>query len=104
MTVGNVAELFPERFKMTERFPDLICNRSLGFAAALRAQRFPVEGVIEVLLSVVEERPWFRRFENLFGRSGREFGARDQFVELVNVCLVMLAVVIFKCLRRNVWL
>jgi hypothetical protein len=37
--------------------------------------------------------------ENLFERD--EFGARDQFVELVDVSLVMLAVVIFRCLRGN---
>jgi hypothetical protein len=38
-----------------------------------------------MLLSVVEELPRFRALENLFERSVSEFGARDQFVELVDV-------------------
>ena len=56
-----------------------------------------------MLPRVVQEWPRFRRLHNLFERSAREFGAHDQFVELVDVGLVMLAVMIFKRLGGDMW-
>src|SRR5208282_323464 len=94
--VGDLTEFFLERLETAEAFLDRIRHRPLGLAAFLGAHRFPVEGVIPVLLRVVEERSRFRRLQNLFERSAREFGAHDQFVELGDVGLVMLAVMIFK--------
>ena len=46
----------------------------------------------------------FQAVQNLFERSARKPGARDQFVQLVNVGLVMLAVMIFKRLRGDMGL
>src|SRR5208282_1055065 len=94
--VGDLTEFFLERLETAEAFLDRIRHRSRGLAAFLGTHRFPVEGVIPVLLRVVEERSRFRRLQNLFERSACEFGAHDQFVELGDVGLVMLAVMIFK--------
>src|SRR5208282_1009810 len=103
VAVGDLAELFLERFEIAEAFFDRIGDRPSGFAAALRTHAFPVKRMVVMLLRVVEERSRFRRLENLFERSAREFGAHDQFVELVDVGLVMLAVMIFKRLGGDMW-
>src|SRR5258706_14219363 len=90
-------QLFRERLYAIERPFDPLPQFGGRLTAALRPEAAPVEGVIPRLSSVIEDRNLLRlagsRGDDLFQWKVGKFGGGDQFIQRIDVSLVMLAIV-----------
>src|SRR5215469_2502407 len=94
---GSLRELLLEAAEIAERLLDSVGDRAACVAATLGRKALPVEAVIPVLGSLVEEYTRFGFLHDLVERGDIGILARRQeFVEARNVGVVMLAVMEFE--------
>src|ERR1035437_5584262 len=88
-------ELFLELLEGPEVFLDALEQRAGRFARGVRAEAVPVEGVVPDLGGVVEDLA-LGGAHDVLERQVLILGAGNELVQIVHVCLMVLAVVVFE--------
>src|SRR5690606_6158010 len=98
---GNLAELFLELVEGAEGSVDGVGQRASRLTTTVGLHAVPIEGVVPHLGGIVEDATG-GGLDDLFQRLAFELGARNQVVQVHHVGVVVLAVVIFQRLGRDV--